>query len=59
MIANLGPRNPETKAQCAAFYSGKEEATSRVKPLEAQVELKARYALANRLNRVPGEATQI
>lgn len=56
--SSLGPRNPETEAQYAAFYAGKEAATARVKSLEEQVELKSKYALANRLNRVPREATQ-
>ena len=56
---SLGPKNEETIAQHQAFYDGKQKSTERVKALEKQVELRAKYAQANRLNRVPREATRI
>jgi hypothetical protein len=56
---SLGVRNPQAEAQYSAFYRGKESATQRVKSLEAQVDLKSKYAIANKLNRVPREATRV
>jgi hypothetical protein len=56
---SLGPRSAETEAQYDAFYSGRETTKQRVKSLEEQVELKSKYALANSLNRLPKEATQV
>ena len=56
---SLGPHSADTQAQYNAFYAGKEATKERVKSLQEQVELKSKYALANRLNRLPKEATQV
>ncbi|MBT4162173.1 MAG: hypothetical protein HOE54_12765 [Gammaproteobacteria bacterium] len=56
---SLGRRSSATEKQYEAFYAGKEEATARVEALEEQVALKGKYALANRLNRIPRAASQV
>ncbi len=56
---SLGRRSSATEKQYEAFYSGKEEANARVKALEEQVALKGKYALANRLGRLPREASRV
>jgi len=56
---SLGLRDKKTESQYAAFYKGKGETKNRVGSLETRVKLQSKYALANKLNRVPKEATQI
>ena len=56
---SLGRRSSETEEQYQAFCAGKAKAAARVKALETQVALKGKYALANQLNRLPREASQV
>ncbi|MEN8221463.1 MAG: GSU2403 family nucleotidyltransferase fold protein [Pseudomonadota bacterium] len=50
---SLGPRCAKTEAQYTAFMIGKQESKQRVKSLKAELDNRARYCKAARINRVP------
>ena len=50
---SLGPKSEDTQAKYKAFIEGKEEAKERLSSIKAHLDVRAKFAKAARINRVP------